>query len=126
MKKEEDEFLKKNIQALKKAGIRGAKAAKNLQRNAKNLQKKQNKDYTKVCGKNCKWNKMRPEVKYCKVCLAAYLADIEKCKTCGNTEFKKTRRFYYCYFTMKRCGQNTTCNCFDDNGKFRFERKDTL
>jgi len=36
---------------------------------------------------------------------------------------ERKRKLYYCDQTNKRCGQNTTCNCFDDNGKLMFERK---
>lgn len=62
------------------------------------MKRKQIKNYIKVCGKNCKWNK---------------------------EHINDNRKSHYCFFTMKRCGLNHTCDCFKD-GKFRFERKDNL
>jgi hypothetical protein len=59
------------------------------------------KDIYKVIGKNCRFNK-------------------EAAKFCNKA---RKRKLFYCKFTNKRCGQNTTCNCFDDKGKLRFERE---
>lgn len=68
------------------------------------MKRKQNKNYIKVCGKNCKWNK---EI------------------ITGN--IIKNRKKHYCFFTMKICGQNSVCHCYtDDDRKFRFERKEGL
>jgi hypothetical protein len=117
MKKEENKISKKDIKRLKKAGINGAKAAKNFKESLKNLgllkytevsmKKKIKKiNYVKMIGKNCKWNKKR-------------------CLHCNSNEItsKPTRNYYYCSLIKKRCGWNTECNAFDEKGKLLFERR---
>jgi ribosomal protein L36 len=49
--------------------------------------------------------------------------------TCGNCKWNKRGIVYlynYCYFTLKPCLKDDTCNFFDDDGKLMFERKEDV
>jgi len=38
---------------------------------------------------------------------------------------KHKRKSYVCSLTLKCCGLNHTCDCFDGKGKLMFERRET-
>lgn len=65
------------------------------------MKSKQMNNPVKVIGKNCKHNY---------ITLKDYLV--------------KNIKIHYCIISHKRCGLNSTCNCFDNQGKLCFERKD--
>jgi len=72
------------------------------------MKKEENNEITvpiKLIGKNCKWNKI---------------------STISNVYFNnmRKRKYFYCWINGRQCGQNTTCNCFDDKGKFCFQEKE--
>ena len=50
----------------------------------------------KVIGKNCKWNEEL---------------------------IIKKRKHHQCSLNLTKCGLNHTCDCFNNNGKLCFERK---
>ena len=57
-----------------------------------------------MIGKNCKHNYDKFKHKWFK-------------------DIKHKTKSHVCSLTLKRCGLNHTCDCFDGNGKLIFERK---